>query len=179
MTDVGSVYGNALYTLARDESMSASVLEELTVLEQSFRQEPGFLRLLSTPALSKEERCKILDDSFRGKVQPYVLNFLKILTEKGYIRQFALCCEQYRELYNQDNGILPVKAVTAVALTDEQQQKLCVKLQQMTGKTVEIENQVDPGCLGGVRLDYEGMRVEDTVQHRLDAVAALLKNTML
>ena len=43
MTDVGSVYGSALYTLARDESMSASVLEELTVLEQSFRQEPGFL----------------------------------------------------------------------------------------------------------------------------------------
>ena len=32
MTDVGSVYGSALYTLAREEDLSASVLEELTAL---------------------------------------------------------------------------------------------------------------------------------------------------
>ena len=57
MTDVGSVYGSALYTLAREEDLSATVLEELTALEQSFRQEPGFLKLLSSPALTKDERC--------------------------------------------------------------------------------------------------------------------------
>ena len=179
MTQIASVYAQALYDLGKEENLTGEILQELRALKGVFAENSDYLRLLSTPNLQKDERCGILDETLRGKVQPYVLNFLKILTEKGYIRQFALCCEQYRELYNQDNGILPVKAVTAVPLTDEQQQKLCLKLQQMTGKTVEIENQVDPGCLGGVRLDYEGMRVEDTVQHRLDAVAALLKNTML
>ena len=179
MTDVGSVYGNALYTLARDESMSASVLEELTVLEQSFRQEPGFLRLLSTPTLSKEERCEIIDDSFRGKVQPYVLNFLKILTEKGYMRHFPDCVKSYRELYNRDNGILPVTAVTAVPMTEKQVKALTMKLQQITGKRIELAAKLDPNVLGGMRLDYDGKRVDDTVAHRMDAVRNMLKNTVL
>ena len=99
MTQVGSVYGEALYSLAREEGLDKTVLEQLKVLEQSFAQEPAFLKLLSAPNLSKDERCKILDDSFRGKVQPYVLNFMKILTEKGYMRHFEGSCKAYEEIY--------------------------------------------------------------------------------
>lgn len=179
MTQIGSVYGQALYSLACDEDLSGQILNELFALQQSFSQEPDFLRLLSAPNLSKQERCQILDDSFRGKVQPYVLNFLKILTEKGYVRHFSDCCSAYRESYNADNGILPVKAVTAVALTQAQRKRLSGKLAGITGKTIELENQVDPAVLGGVRLDYDGKRVDDTVSHRLDAVRSMLKNTVL
>ena len=179
MTDVGSVYGSALYTLAREEDLSASVLEELTALEQSFRQEPGFLKLLSTPALSKDERCKILDDSFRGKVQPSVLTFLKILIEKCYLRHLSECCKTYREQYNEDNGILPVVAVTAISLTGEQAARLSDKLARVTGKNIALANRVDPSCLGGVRLEFDGKQLDDTVAHRLTAIGSMLKNTVL
>ena len=179
MTQIGNVYGEALYSLAREEGLSDAVLQELKLLRDAFTQEPDFVRLLSAPNLSKEERCDILDRSFRGKVQPYVLNFLKILTEKGYARYFCDCCDAYRELYNSDHGILTVKAVTAVALTDQQAAKLSNKLAAITGKTSELQNRVDPGCLGGVRLDYDGKRVDGTVASRLDAVRSLLKNTVL
>lgn len=179
MTRVGSVYAEALYGLAKDEGLGEVILKELKVLQTAFSENADFLRLLSTPNLSKDERVRILDDSFAGKIQPYVLNFLKILTEKGYVRQFSECCDAYRELYNKDNGILPVRVVTAVELSDAQKEKLTRKLETMTGKRIELKNVVDPACLGGVRLDYDGKRVDDTVQHRLDAVRGLLKNTML
>ena len=179
MTQVGSVYGEALYALALEESLSKQILEELSVLEQSFRAEPDFIRLLGTPNLSVQERCKILDDSFRGKVQPYVLNFLKILTEKGYMRHFFDCCKAYEESYNRDNGILPVTAITAVSLNPAQAEKLTEKLCQITGKQVQLQNKVDPEVLGGVRLDYDGKRLDDTVSHRLDAVRSLLRSTVL
>lgn len=179
MTQVGAVYAEALYSLAKEEGVSLPVLKQLQTLQQSFSQEPGFVRLLSAPNLSKEERCRILDSSFRGRVHPYVLNFLKILTEKGYMRYFSDCSKAYHGLYNQDNNILVVNAVTAVALTEAQSAKLTKKLSGITGKTVELVNKVDPDCLGGVRLDYDGKRVDDTVSHRLDAIRALLKNTVL
>ena len=179
MTQVGNVYGQALYSLAKDEGLSSVVLEELKVLKESFSEEPEFLRLLAAANLSKDERCKIVDDSLRGKVQPYVLNFLKILTEKGYARQFFECCEMYESQYNEDHGILPVKAVTAISLTKEQTEKLAKKLAGITGKTVMIENQVDADCIGGVRLDFDGKRLDDTVAHRLEAIGGLLKNTVL
>ena len=179
MTQVGNVYGEALYDLARSEGLDEQILREITVLNESFGQEPEFLRLLAAPNVSKEERCQIIDSSFREKVHPYVLNFLKILTEKGYPRHFADCCEAYRGHYNADHGILPVKAVSAIALTEDQSARLCEKLGKITGKTIELTNRVDPDVLGGIRLDYDGKRVDGTVANRLDTISNLLKNTVL
>ena len=179
MTNVANVYAQALYTLAKDEVCSEPVLKELTALSESFAQEQDFVRLLSAPNLTKEERCEVLDNSFRGKVNPYVLNFLKILTEKGYMRHFADCCKEYRAAYNRDHGILEVCAVTAVPLNDDQSDRLTQRLAKVTGKTIDLHNRVDPACLGGIRLDYDGKRVDGTVSHRLESIGAMLKNTVL
>lgn len=179
MTEVGNVYGQSLYELAKDEGLSREIGEQLTVLQKSFGEEPDFVRLLSNPSLSKPERCRILDTSFRGSVHPYILNFMKILTERGYIRHFSDCCDVFSELYNRDNGILKVTAVTAVALTPAQEEKLTGKLSQITGKTIALHNRIDPAVLGGVRLDYDGQRLDDTVSHRLDAIRELLNKTVL
>ncbi len=179
MTQIGNVYAQGLYSLAKEEGLEKNMVQELNTLQQVFDENPQFTKLLSAPNLSKQERCGILDESFRGKVQPYVLNFLKILTEKGYIRYFPDCCKAFVRQYNEDNGILPVQAVTAVALTDAQKEKLTGKLSQITGKTVELQCRVDPDCLGGIRLDYDGKRVDGTVQNRLQSIGKLLQNTVL
>ena len=179
MTEVGNVYGLSLYQLAKDEALAKTIGEELSVLQEAFQAEPNFIRLLCSPNLTKAERCQILDDSFRGTVHPYVLNFLKILTEKGYMRYFSDCCDSFAALYNQDNGILPVTAVTAVALSNAQAEKLTKKLAEITGKHVELINRIDPSCLGGVRLDYDGQRLDDTVSHRMATIRDMLKNTVL
>ena len=179
MTQIAATYAQALYDLARDEHLTDEIMTQLQALQESFSAEPDFLRLLSTPGLSKETRCGILDESFRDKVHTYVLSFMKILVEKGYVRHFADCCKAYKTVYNEDHGILPVLAVTAVALTDTQTQKLTAKLAQITGKTVELTNRVDASVLGGVRLDYDGKRVDGTVKNRLDSIGSLLKNTAL
>ena len=179
MTQVGNVYGEALYDLARSENLDSQILAEITALKEGFSQEPDFLRLMAAPNVPKEERCQILDSSFRGQVHPYLLNFLKILTEKNYIRYFSDCCDAFAQRYRQDNGIVRVTAVTAVELSAEQTQKLTEKLSRITGKKIELCNRIDPTCLGGVRLDYDGQRLDDTVSHRLDAIRDLLKNTVL
>lgn len=179
MSQIAGSYAQGLYTLAQEENLTKEILQQMTALDQAFAQEPGFLRLLAAPNVPKQERCSLLDDSFRGKLQPYLLNFLKLLTEKGYIRHFSDCCRAYTAQYHQDNGILPVRAVTAVALTQAQEQKLCQKLQTLTGKQIELTNRVDPEVLGGVRLDYDGKRVDGTVKNRLDSVRELLNNTVI
>lgn len=179
MTQIGIAYAQGLYALAKEEGITETVLQQLDALQAAFSEAPGFIRLLSTPNLSKEERLSVLDSSFREKLHPYVLNFMKLLTERGYIKHFADCCKAFRAQYNEDNGILPVHAVTAVALTQSQADKLREKLCAITGKTVELICRTDPGCLGGIRLDYDGKRIDGTVKSRLDGMAALLKNTVL
>lgn len=179
MTQAAKIYAQALYELARDEGLGKTVLQELSALQEIFRETPDYLKLLSAPDIPKQERCTVLDEAFRGKVHPYVLNFLKLLTEKGYVRQFSDSCESYRSCYNEDNGILVVKAVSAVALTQSQQEKLTAKLEATTGKRIELRCAVDPAVLGGLRLNYDGKQVDGTVKTKLDSLSKLLKNTVL
>ena len=179
MTDAANVYGQALYELARDEGLSERILKELNVLKESFEAEPAFVQLLGTPSIPMQERCDVLDSALRDQVHPYVLNFLKILTEKGYMRHFSGCCQAFRQHYNRDNGILPVTAVTAAPLSAELRRKLSDKLSTLTGKSIELDCRVDPECLGGVRLDFDGKQVDGTIRRRLEDIRGILKNTVL
>jgi len=179
MNRVGTVYGQGLYALAKEESLEGSILQELNTLETVFREEPAFLKLLSSANIPKQERIAVLDETFGGRVHCYVLNFLKLLTEKGYISLFDHCHKAYRLQYNTDNGILQVHAVSAMPLTEAQTKKLTDKLAAITGKTIHLICREDPSVLGGIRLSYNGIQVDGTVQSRLQAMEKSLKNTVL
>lgn len=179
MNRIGTVYGQGLYALAKEEGLEDTVLQQLQVLEGSFSVQPEYLKLLASHDLPKTERTAMLDAVFQGKVHIYVLNFLKLLTEKGHICHFSACCKAYTRQYNADEGILEVRAVSAVPLTEEQQKRLTEKLAAMTGKTISLVCRVDPSVLGGVRLNYDGCQVDGTVQSRLAEMEKTLKNTVI
>ena len=143
---------------------------------QSVSKAFGPVKVLEDVSLqiNKGDRIGIVGVNGAGKS-----TFLKILMEKGYIRRFHDCVQAYRKLYNEDHGILCVTAVTAVPLNEAQKAKLCGKLSGLTGKTIDLTNRVDPACIGGVRLDYDGKRLDDTVSHRLESLSRLLNNTVL
>ena len=179
MTKTARTYGEALYELAREEGVDADVLAQLEMAVELFRENPKYPGLLSLPSLSKQERCAILDESFRASVHPYLLNFMKILVEHGTIRQLPGCEEAYRLRYNDDHGILEVTAVTAVALDDGLREKLHRRLEEKTGKQIRLRTKVDPSVLGGVRLETEGLLLDGTVRSRLDDIQSLLRGTVL
>jgi F-type H+-transporting ATPase subunit delta len=179
MSQAGVVYGQSLYALARDEGLEEKLLGELSVLDRAFGENADFLKLLSSRNIPLQERLGILNESFGGKVHGYVLNFLKLLTEKNYIRQFSQCCKAFREQYNADRGILEVRAVSAVALREDQKQRLTEKLAAITGKKIELFCRVDPSVLGGILLRYDGCQIDGTVQGRLDVLSKSLKNTAI
>ncbi len=179
MTQPGIQYGQALYDLASDEGLTGQILEQLHVLREVFAAEPQFLRLLTAPNIPKQERCAVVDESFRDRVHPYVLNFLKLLTERGYARYFGDCCKTFENQYDLNHGILRVWAVTAQPLTQDQTHRLIKKISSITGKNVRLENQTDPTCLGGVCLRYDGKQVDGTVQHRLETLGQILRDTVL
>lgn len=179
MTEIAKNFGDALYDLSLEENLTETVLPQLRALDEAFCGSPDFITLLAAPSLPKEKRCAILDESFRDQVHIYVLNFLKILVERGYIRQFSGCCQEYYNRFNEDNGILPVTAVTAAPIPASLKEKLEKKLQAVTGKTVQITYHLDPDCIGGIRLDMDGKRLDDTVQSHLEQIRASLKSTVL
>ena len=75
MTGAANVYGQALFDLARDEDLDVALLCELKILNEAFLQNRDFVRLLSSPSLSKEERLNILQEN----VQDYDNNYTRFI----------------------------------------------------------------------------------------------------
>ena len=167
MTEIARMYGGSLYDLAAEEGLETRVLDELDEAARLIRDDPEYLRLLSTPSIPKKERCALLDEAFRGQVHLYVLNFLKILCEKGTLRELPGCARAYRIRYNAAHGILEATAITAIAMTAAQTEQLRQKLETITGKKIDLATRIDPSVLGGIRLDIEGTELDGTVQNRL------------
>lgn len=179
MTKTAEVYGDALYDLALEEGTTAEIKDELAALRQAFGSYGEFLRILGEPSLPKAERVELVDGCLGGRVSGHVLNFLKVLTEQGRAASFSGCCERFKQRFDEDNGIIEVDVVSAAALAPELRDRLREKIAAATGKKPELRCSVDAGCLGGIRIDVGGKRVDGTLRTRLDELKDLLKNTVL
>lgn len=178
MTELAKRYGGSLYELAAEESLTDSILQELTLAESSCKQEPEYLRLLQTPSIPKQERCGLLDKAFEG-MHPYVVNFLKILCEEDLLGELSGCLDAYRARYDADHGIAEATVTSAVPLSADEREKLLAKLQAKTGKTIRLTEKTDPSVLGGLRLDLAGERLDGTVQRRLELLRDDIANVVL
>lgn len=178
MTELANRYGGSLYELAAEESLTDSLLQELTLAESCCKQEPEYLRLLQMPNIPKKERCGLLDQAFAG-MHPYVVNFLKILCEENLLGELSGCLEAYRQRYNKDHGILEATVTSAIPLSEEERTKLLASLQAKTGKTIRLTEKTDPSVLGGLRLDLAGERLDGTVQRRLELLRDDIANVVI
>ncbi len=180
MTEVAKLYGGSLYDLAAEEGLEDVILEQLAQVNALFDANPDWLRLLSQPNVPKKERCALLDEALaKNGAQPYLVNFLKLLCERGSLGETRGCEQEYRSRYNAAHGIVEATATVAAPLTDAQKKALTAALEAKTGKKVYVRVRLDRSVLGGVRLDMEGKRLDGTVQNRLDALNDSIAGIML
>ena len=168
MTELAREYGEGLFDLAREERLLDDIHGEMNALRESFRAEPRYIRLLQSHALSKEERLGILDEAFRGRVHPSVLNFMKLLLERGALSELPDCARHFHNRWCEEKGIVEARVTAASPLTDAQRAALIRRLGELCGRQVELLVTIDPAVMGGLRVDMEGRRYDNTIRHRLD-----------
>ena len=167
MTGLAREYGEALYELARDEGLGLLIFEQLDDISALLKAQPQFIRLLCSRAVERGTRLKIVDDTFGNHVHPYVTNFMKLLVEKEHFDAFLLCAQWYHQRFNEDSGIVEAFVTSAVALNEAEMAALRVKLAHISGRQVKLITAVDPSLIGGVRVEMDGRRYDNTIQDRL------------
>lgn len=174
----GAQYGKALFELCEELSTTDRALGDMATIKQLLSDNPDYLKLLDTPAVSKEERVALADEAF-GSLDPYVVNLVKILTEKHSVHLFPKIAEEFSALYDESRGIERAEAISAVKLSDEQEKRLTERLEAMTGKRVVLRNTVDPSILGGLKLRFSGRQLDGSVKARLESFEKSLKSTVV
>ena len=179
MTDTGTLYGRSLYDLSVSENLADEIMEEMGMVRALFDENPDYVRLMLEPSIPKKERLALLDEAFSGEVHPYLLSFMKILTENGLLREFRSCEKCFRSLYNEEHGIIVAAVTSAASLDEDQTARLKERLEAMSGKTVILNVKVNPELLGGVQVEMEGKLYDGTVKGRLAGIRRKLDETVL
>ena len=167
MTDISRLYGDSLYELAADEKLTDVLMEEMEGVNRLFSDHPDYIRVLSEMSIQKEVRTDMLQESFGGRVQPYMLNFLKLLCENGMMREFKGCCRAFRKRYDDDNQIARAVVTSAVPLDEQQMNALRNRLTKLTNKGIMLVQNTDSRVMGGLRVELEGKLLDGTVKGRL------------
>jgi F-type H+-transporting ATPase subunit delta len=179
MTTAWGLYGQSLYDLAVEEKADDQIMEELDAVRGIFAENPDYITLLCEPSIPVKNRTQLLDEAFGGQIHPYLLNFLKILVEKGMLRGFSTCCKSFRSSYNKDHNISEATVISAVPLTREQAGALQKKLEKFSGKKVLLTQKVDKKVLGGLSVEIDGKLFDGTVEGRLDELRRKVTETVL
>lgn len=174
----GNEYGKALFMLAEETGTTETVLSDIGTADFIFSENPDYVKLLDTPAVTKSEKLKLIDNAF-ASLDESVVNLIKILCEKHSVFFFSDVKKEFSRLYDDSRGIEHVEAVTAVAMSESQVSRLTEKLSAMTGKKIILKNTVSPEILGGVKLRYSGIQLDGSVRTRLDKFEKSLKNTVI
>ena len=171
-------YAEALFSLSEELKLSDGVLSDLSIASDILRKYPEYVKLLDTPAVSVPEKIALISEAFSSLTE-IVTNVVKILAEKHSVHLFSEIAKEYSAIYNESRGICAAEIISAVAITEDQTQKLKEKLENMTGKTIVIKNTVDKSILGGLKLRYLGKELDGTLKARLTSIEKSLKNTII
>lgn len=174
MNEFSRVYGEALFELSNDESRDEAILMQVRAVDGILKGEPQYARLISARSLPLAQRISLLDEAFGSRVDGYLLNFLKLLCERGALDQFHGCAEVYQARYNEVHNIVPVTVFTAVPLDEDRRARLTEALERKTGKTVELTEKVDPELRGGIRCEMAGKRLDNTILTKMDSLRRVL-----
>ena len=156
---VASIYAKALLATTEKSGASASVLQELdAVVNDVLGGQPKFSSALASPRLSVEDKLRMIDNVFGGRVSSELLRFLKVLARHERLGALRDINRAFRRLYNEAHGRVEVSVTTAETLRTEQQSEVKQALQAKLGRQIDLVTHTDPNVLGGIVV-----RMGDTV----------------
>ena len=179
MTATARLYGGSLYDLAAEEGLTDVLMQQTEEVRKLFQENPDYVKLLMEPSIPKKERTDLIETAFGAQAERYLVNFLKLLCEKGIIGEFSGCCQEFVRRYNVDHNIAEAVVTSAVALSQEQMKALKDKLEKVSKKQVHLVQIKDSSVIGGLRVELEGKQLDGTVQGRLSGLSRQMKEVVV
>lgn len=120
-------------------------------------------------------RQHLLDAVIPADADLPVRNLLYTLTQRGDLGSLSSIAAALRERARQaETAPVPVEVVSAIALTDDQQQRLAATLEAQYGAGLVFSYRVDPSILGGLIVRVGDKLIDGSVASKLAAMKQAL-----
>ena len=148
------VYAKALFELGLGEGNLATIGEDLHAVRDALNDLEGDFRAFFTlPQLRRDDKRRIINLAFGGKVGRPVLGLLNVLVEKRREALFDEIVTQFDTMLDRHEGRLQVQVTSARKLDEDVAAALRSAIERRTNKSVVLEERVDPDVIGGLKVN--------------------------
>jgi len=167
MEEIAEVYARALFEAASDDGVLDRVHDELGQFADALDEDRNLQVFLFSPYFSSEEKKdgvrRIVSDA-----DERVLNFLELLAERHRMPVLFRIRRIFDSLWAEENKLLEVTVTSATDLDEGLVQEIGKRIEEQTGRRVELSANVDPDVLGGLMVRVGNMVLDATVRNRLE-----------
>lgn len=165
---VGTTYGEALFELAVEEGREEEFLIEITQLKELLKENPDFGKLMNHPKILKEDKLKVLEEVFKGRISPELLGFLYLIVSKDRYSDIDSILDYFIDEVKKLKGIGIAYVTTAIDLSEVKKKEVEAKLLATTSfKKMEMHYQVDEDLIGGMVIRIGDRVVDSSVKNKL------------
>jgi F-type H+-transporting ATPase subunit delta len=165
--ELARVYSEALFDAAKAEGKIDLVRDQLVSLAEALDERQDLRLFFFSPLFSTRERKEGLARLLVG-ADPIFVNFLKILIDNHRMPVIFRMRRQYDALWREEHRLLPVEVTSAIAIDDEIARQIKERVEQQTGRTVELTRRVDENILGGLIVRVSNMILDASIRNQLE-----------
>lgn len=177
-TSTARRYAEAIFEIAERDDTVERWLTQLNDLAVAVSR-PDVVRRLEDPNVPLEARATALHDVAGTEMLPQMGNLLGLVLRRRRLDSLPQIAREFKRLYNRRAGVVEATATSALELDQGEIAALTTRLENMTGKKVELATAVDPGILGGIQVRIGDTLYDGSLRGRLERLRSrLLSGTL-
>jgi F-type H+-transporting ATPase subunit delta len=167
MEEIADVYSRSLFEVAKEHDVLDEVHDELGQLADELAENREMQLFFFSPYFSAQEKKdgigKIIDGG-----NEYFVRFLELLTERHRMPVLMRIRRAFEDLYAEERKLLPVTITSAVELDESTVKEIGARIEEQTGRRVELAQQVDPDVVGGLVMRVGNVVLDASIRARLE-----------
>jgi F-type H+-transporting ATPase subunit delta len=176
LTQIARPYASALFDLAKADSSVAAVEQDLDRLVALANESPDFKRFLNSPVINAEEKAVAIGALLeRAKPHTTVGNFVKVVARNGRLFALPAIITAFKQRAAGHRGEVAADVTSAVPLTTDQVSALADTLKAKIGKSVTLNQYVDPSLIGGLVVKVGSQMIDSSLKTKLTAMKIAMK----
>ena len=166
---ISKTYGEALFELAKEEDKTEVLLQEVTEIKKIFVENPEYVKLLTHPRISAEEKKQSVKEVFEGKIDGEILGFMELIISKSRTDHILEIFDYFIDLVKAYKGIGVCYVTTPMELSVVKKESISNKMLSITNfNEMEMHYNVDASLLGGMQIRIGDKVVDSSIQTKLN-----------
>jgi len=173
----GRRYALALSAIASERQSFARWAEVVDALA-ALTAEPRFVNALQSDGMTDDKLQEVVRQVLPD-VAPVEMNLFRLLRRKNRLALGPSIASYFHEMWDEERGVERAVVRTAVELDDGTRDRMRDQLSQQTGKTIELETEVDPSLIGGAVIRIGDRLIDGSTRTRLRQLRGRLQQGAL